>query len=351
MNMSEQQKSQSIKEQQLRRFRYNDLSHPAIQRLFKICLKREETGGGIRKQPKASTHGATETKTAAGRPAPQKHVDPRDLLGKQIALPSLPRIFSLLIDLMSDEKSSADDFARVIMKDPSLAARLLRVVNSAYYGFRGEIDTISQAVVIVGTNDLYALCLGTSVLSAFKSIPIDWVDLPAYWQHSIACGIIAREIGIACELANKERLFVGGLLHDIGRLLIYQHLAEQAKSALAHAEENTLLLSESETQILGFNHAGFGGMLIKRWRLPLELDLMIRHHHQPHILPDQKEAAVIHIADIIANALQTGTSGERLVPRLDPNAWDNIGIKPETLDTITDQLDAQLTDMIEILMP
>ncbi len=337
---------EKLKEHELRRFRHNDLSHAGVQELFRVCLLRQASAVHpikIIEKPRPIKD--------TGHAKTLEKIDPKTLLQRRIVLPSLPHIFSRLIELMGDTISSADDFARVILKDPALSARLLKIVNSPFYGFRAEIDTVSQAVTIIGINDLYALCLGTSVLSAFRTIPIELVDMPSFWKHSIACGIIARTIAENKGYAHRERFFVAGLLHDIGRLIMYHHLPDHSQAALDYAARHALLLSHAETEVLGFDHTRMGGMLIKKWKLPKELDHMIRYHHTPEYGMHPEESAVIHIADVIANAFQTGTSGEVLIPQLDPLAWRQIDLPGQLLKTLAEQIDARLAEMTGVLMP
>ncbi|MFZ5570531.1 MAG: HDOD domain-containing protein [Thermodesulfobacteriota bacterium] len=337
---------ENTRELELRRFRHNVLSHEGVQALFAVCLARNAAAARMRRR-----NAKKPAKPDAGSAGTLEKPDLNHLLQGRITLPSLPHIFSRLIELMSDERSSTDDFARVILQDPALSARLLKIVNSPFYGFRAEIGTVSQAVAIIGVNDLYALCLGTSVVNAFRTIPIELVDMPSFWKHSIACGIIARVIAENKGFPNRERFFVAGLLHDLGRLILYRHLADHAQAALHFAARYSLLLHHAETEILGFDHARMGGMLMKKWKLPGELEQMIRYHHSPEHSAYPVETAVIHLADVIANALETGTSGETFVPQMDPLAWRQVDMPLPLLKTIAEQIDSRITEITDLLVP
>ncbi len=336
---------ENTKEYELKRFRHNDLAQEGVQELFRLSLARCSKTRQAHKAFSKPLHPAGPTDVNG-----LKKIDPKTLVQDKIDLPSLPHIFSRLIALMGDSKSGIEDFARVIMKDPALSVRLLKIVNSAFYGYQGEIGTISKAVAIIGINDLYALCLGTSVISAFKTIPIELADMPSFWIHSIACGIIARTIAETKGFPNRERFFVAGLLHDIGRLIIYRYLPEQTRAVLDYALHKAMLLYHAESELLGFDHAKMGGLLIKKWKLPRELEHMVRFHHSVEFSQYPEETAVVHVADVITNAFAIGTSGEQLVPQMDSLAWKQLNLPVHLLQKIEESIDTRLSEMKNILM-
>jgi len=273
-----------------------------------------------------------------------------DVLKNKIDLPSLPQVFEQITEVMSDPNSSAGDFADIIIKDPALSARILRIVNSAFYGFRSRVDTISHAVSIIGTNDLYSLSLSMSVLKMFDNIPGHVVDMKSFWQHAIACGIIAKTIAEHQGFSNTERFFVTGLLHDIGRLVLYKYLPDETGGALTRAGLNDSLLFQSESEVLGFNHSRIGGMLMKKWRLPSRLEHMVRFHHKPENSSYIHETAIIHVSDILANAFDFGSSGERFVPPLSEEIRDVLSLPPDLVQKAVDQATDQINDVTHMLM-
>ncbi len=146
---------------------------------------------------------------------------PNELVQSAMRLASLPSIYLRLTEVTTDGRSTSTDVARVIQEDPSLSARLLRLVNSAFYGFPSRVDTITQAINLVGTNQVMELALASSVLRAFEGIPRDRVDMDGFWRHSIGTAIAARAIALRRRVASAERYFVAGLLHDVGRLVLF----------------------------------------------------------------------------------------------------------------------------------
>ena len=144
-------------------------------------------------------------------------------------LPSLPAIFNEVNEAVDDPRSSMGDIAEIISSDISLSARILRLVNSAFFGFPSRIDTISHAVTIIGTQQLRDLVLATAVIDLFRGIPSELVDMRSFWQHSISCGIASRILSSYHREANIEHFFVAGLLHDLGRLILYIKIPDQTK--------------------------------------------------------------------------------------------------------------------------
>ena len=243
------------------------------------------------------------------------------------------------------------DIAKIIREDPGLTARLLRLVNSAFYNFPSKVETISQAVTIVGTQQLGALALATSVMNMFKGIPEDLVSMDSFWRHSIGCGLAARVLATYRREANAERFFVAGMLHDIGRLLMYTKTIDQSREALLLSKNNQDLLYAAELEVFGFTHAVVGGVMLQAWKLPNSLEEVVMYHHNPKAaLKFPVETAIVHVADIIAHAMQLGSSGEVYVPPLDEEAWDSLGLPPSILSTSLDQVERQFQDAVQTVL-
>ena len=278
-------------------------------------------------------------------------ISPRDLLKGYVEVSSLPMIHLRLEEAINNQNKSMSDIAKVIREDPGLTARLLRIVNSAFYNFPSKIETISQAVTIVGTQQLSALALATSVMKMFKGLPQSLVSMDSFWRHSIACGLAARMIGAFRRETKPERFFVAGMLHDIGRLIMYTKLTEPSREILDTAKQEGMLLYEAERQKLGFTHAVVGGILLQTWKLPTSLEEIVMYHHNPKAATRfPVETAMVHVADIIVHSMGLGTSGELFVPPLDTDAWDKLGLSPSVLASIEEQVDRQYQDAIQTML-
>jgi putative nucleotidyltransferase with HDIG domain len=276
---------------------------------------------------------------------------PEDLVRGTVDVGTVQTMYHRLTEVIDHPLSSAADVGKVISEDPGLTARLLRLVNSPIYGFPSRIDTVSQAISIVGMAQLRDLAIGTAFMRLFGNVPSELADMDSFWRHSIACGLAARLIAAQRREANVERLFVAGLLHDIGRPIIYTRAAGEAAEAHRAAATEGIPLFEGEQRVFGFHHGSVGAVLLERWRLPSMLVEIVAWHHAPRLAPRYPvETATIHVADAIANALGLGSSGERLVPGFDPHAWDRLDLSPILLPGILKQVESQFGHAVEAIM-
>lgn len=239
-------------------------------------------------------------------------------------LPETPTIISELNQVIADPLATSNDVAQVVNRSPSLAATLLKIVNSAYYSFPSRIDRISRAVTIIGTKEISSLALGISVMQAFNDIPKQIINMQTFISHSLACGIIARILAALNNIAQTEQLFVSGLLHDIGKLIVYKYYPEHASACFHLASSSSICIFQTEKQIIGMNHPQMAKHLLKKWKLPTNLNDNIVYHHDPSRAPNPESAGIVHLADIISHGLDIGSSGERSIPRFDYKIIEKI---------------------------
>jgi len=335
-----------------KKFILANLDHPFFQEIFPLCILRlakQVTREGDTTSSNPETEEAPSPSSEITSPPPPSggQIDLENLVGEDIRLASLPDIFFEITKVITDPRSSAINIADVISKDPSLSARLLKIVNSAFYSFPSRIDTITRAVMIVGSKQLSALALGTSVISIFQDVPSDLVDMKSFWEHSLSCGIGARILASYKYIPNTERLFVAGLLHDIGRLILYKHLPQESKRILLKTKETKCLLCSAEREILGQDHTAMGGILLRKWKLPVILEHAVEYHHNPLGSQYPLEASIVYLADILANALGLGTSGEQFAPPIDGQVWDSLDLPSEVFTKIIQLIDRQVEEVIQ----
>lgn len=245
-------------------------------------------------------------------------------------LPPLPAVVMRVMQTVNDPTTSAADLNRLISGDQALASKVLRLVNSSYYGFPRKIATITHAVVILGFNTVRNLTTSLGVFSAFdpqggKTA----LDRDKFWAHSlgvaVAAGVIARRKNIPAK--SVEEVFVGGLMHDIGKLFLDQYFPDQYAIAIKLANAAKISLWDAEKTALGVGHALVGKRIAEKWNLPPSLTSMVMLHHQPSFAKEYFEiTAVIHAADRTARKLNLGSGGDDLVPALTPEAqqWLNL---------------------------
>lgn len=275
---------------------------------------------------------------------------PLTLVQQEIQLVSLPNIFFKIMDALNSPWSSSVYIAEVVSKDSSLSAKLLRIVNSAFYGFYSKIDTISRAITMLGTNELLTLAQGISVIRVFKDIPSELIDMKEFWKHSIACGIFARLLCAQKIGLTEERFFVAGLMHDLGRLIMFKKLPRLCSEAMYLSRRERITLTEAEKKCFGFDHSKVGALLCKKWNLPSVLEEAINSHHARPGIDSTLESSIIHISDIMAHALCFGSSGNVYVPYMYDKAWKCLGLSTSVLSSIVNQADRQFTEMIQVFL-
>lgn len=276
---------------------------------------------------------------------------PKDLITGSTRVSSLPEIFIMINEVANDPTSSFSDIARVVNLDTSLSARLMKIVNSSFYSFPSNIDTVAHAISIIGTEQLHDLALATTILANFKGIPDNMINMNLFWRHSLGVAIIARNLAIHCRETNPERYYLAGILHDIGRLIILENLPEESREILTRHHEIGGILWQIEREVLGFDHAEVGASLAKHWNMPLSLEEIIANHHNPGRSKRYPlETTLIHLADIIAKAMELGSSGDVHVPPLDEKSWEQLKLPTGIFSAIWGQVETQFNESVDIVL-
>jgi len=281
------------------------------------------------------------------------HLSLNDLLQKAPELISLPEVFVSLNRLVNDRSSSINDIAKLIETDPALTIRLLKLVNSSYYGFESSIDTVSRAIKLVGTCELRDLALATAAVSSFNGLDQHLPDMRQFQRHSLLTGLSARLLGDLCGQTRTECYFVSGLLHDIGKLLLYLTMPEFCNRIHKSAMTSDAIPYLLEHKKLGYSHAEIGSQLAEQWQLPDNLVNAIRHHHEPaHTRRYQLDATIVHVANFIAHAMDPEDSlyATNVTP-LDPESWNTLNLQPDVIDTVMEKSGQLFREMQEALFP
>ena len=324
-------------------FQHTDQEHPLVKKIFNLAVQFRCEHNLIDMQSEVYIN--------------EQEINPGDrnknfvkrLNKREIVLPEIPSVVFELNEVIANPLSSADHIARVVNRSPSLTALLLKIVNSSFYGFPSKIDKVSHAVTLIGTREISGLALGISILSIFKNIPKEMIDMYSFLKHSLACGILSRILAAQKNFGQTEQLFVSGLLHDLGRLILYLYFTEESRNILSRARNGNKLLYKEEHDYLGCDHAQVGKQLMEQWKLPLILENNVLHHHNPSEAQQPIPATIVHLADIIVNSLGIGSSGEKFVPPLDTDAWENLDLPLSGFDTAIGQTTHQFFALESIL--
>lgn len=267
-------------------------------------------------------------------------------------LPSLPLVSLKVNQLLNDPNSSAKDFDAVISKDPALTAKLLKLVNSAYYALAYKVESISRAVSVVGFKQVRDLVNSVAVIEAFKDFDPETLDMRKFWEHSLACGAAGRILSIFGRQPNPEVFSTAGLLHDVGKLILLSHSpTEYTKVAKLNADYN-ILGYDAEMKIFGFTHAEVGAELCRHWNHPELLQAAVAFHHNPLAAEPrhQQLTATTHLADIMVHACQIGSSGDQFVPPLNPESWGLTGLKLSIIEPAVDKMHHDVEEIVSALL-
>jgi putative nucleotidyltransferase with HDIG domain len=270
-----------------------------------------------------------------------------DLVGSWAASP--PILYYQLREKLDDPNTSFDDLAAIIKTDTVMSARLLKIVNSAFYGFGEKVDSLTHALNIVGTEQLTDLALAAIVTSKFQGIPRDLINMETFWMHSIGCGIASRKIAERMPGVEAEKMYLGGMLHDIGSLILFKESPGDAKKILLRCKESGENLFKVEKEILGYDHAEVGALLLEEWKLSERLVEMVKYHHQPANAGNcREEACIIARADTLVYEMKIGNSGEPGVPALDPRVTVIISIPDEEINGLKEEIAAQIDETVRM---
>ncbi len=263
-------------------------------------------------------------------------------------LPSLPLVVNKILEVADDSRAAANDLANVISKDQSLAAEVLKLVNSAFYGFSGNISTISHAVVILGFHTIKNLAIGISAFGVMKAKGTNLFDRERFWEHSLGCGVCARLIAERIGHDSPEEVFVAGLLHDIGKLILDIYAKEEFEKALNLVERDSIPLLEAEKAVIGITHPIMGEWLVKEWRLPASLYSAIRYHHSPPFAAttlsdsDLKNIVIVYIANILCKMKGIGSGGDNYITPISDKAWQVINSGEDIQETVLLKLENEM---------
>ncbi len=260
---------------------------------------------------------------------------------------SLPAAYIRLKQVIDSGESSMTDVAEVVSLDPGLAARLLRIANSAFFGLPSQVDTITRATSILGTRQIHDLALATSVAQSFDGMPNDVIDMGTFWYRSVLCGFLARELGLAAGLRGTESLFVQGLLHDIGHLVLYSRFPEECRHALRGTQNNLELQCEMERKLIGCDAPQVGAALLKLWNLPVSIFESIECLGHPQEAQNNPTfAAILNMSAWLVHGMDTDLLQTEILGKVTPWVWETTGLTSVVVDQVIDTVS---TEMVEAM--
>lgn len=265
---------------------------------------------------------------------------------------TLPEIYFRVRDVVDDHASTMDDLANALKLDPAISARLLKIVNSPFYGFPKQIDTITRAVNLIGMQAVSDLVTATTVGRTFTGMTTEIMDLSAYWRRSVLSALMAGKIAKACGIDDSERFFIEGLLRDIGHLVLYQTVPQRAQSALIEAGNLGTPLAEVEQASIGCDFADVGAELIRSWGMPTQIEQSIRHQLSPNEAGEYAlHASIVHLAGVIADHSELPQSQAPQALPFHPYAIQTTQFKDSDRPALMKETAAQLDETLALFSP
>ena len=269
------------------------------------------------------------------------------LLYLEPGLSSYSPVLQEIIDVIDSPFSSAVHVAEVVARDSALSARLLKLVNSPIYGFPRTIKSIEQAVSIVGSDDLMALAVQVSSIAYFKGINHRILDMRSFWEFSINCALLARLLAFRRFRGDDSHFFVGGMLMNLGRLIMVQRMPEAFSKALYEASQGNSLI-ESERSVFGYRSTDVTLAIFERWFLPTDLANSVTEARSGR--SSNREALIFAIAESLAVALGTGFAGDYYSPPLNDGDFELLGITENELEFVLCQFERQRAEIVDAFL-
>jgi putative nucleotidyltransferase with HDIG domain len=258
--------------------------------------------------------------------------------------PTLPVIITKVIAVCENEESSAEDLAKVISFDQSITSRIIKLANSAYFGYLRKVNTLTKAVTILGFETIKSLSISASVFDTFKKIKSNYYfDRCQFWIHSIGVGVISKMIARKLNYNDIEVAFLNGLLHDIGKLFFESYYVTQYESVMKEVTVNRLFVKEAEEMVFGVMHSEVGGWLANRWKFHPELVYPIQYHHHLDKCPEEylTLGCIVQLADRICREHHIGSGGDSLIPELDPLVYKTLNITDADIKEFRESVDKE----------
>lgn len=262
------------------------------------------------------------------------------------SLPTIPETVKRISGIIENPNMSLNDIGKFIANDPALTTKILKMVNSAVYGFPGRISLVSHATVLLGLNVIKGLLIGVSVAEYMETA------MTGLWSHSLACAFMARILAQKKKIEEPEEVYAAGLLHDIGKVILIQSYRSEYEAVMSRAKEKGGTVHEEEKHCFPVHHGAVGGWLAEQWHFPMKLVEIIRNHHEPlrsRIAPT--ETALVHLSDILVRARGIGFPGDDSVPVINPQAYELLDIAESDIREALQEMEAVMERTEDKLSP
>jgi HD-like signal output (HDOD) protein len=261
-------------------------------------------------------------------------------------MPSLSTTMSKVLEVCNNPQTSPADLNHVISLDPVLVGRVLKLINSAYYGLEQQVTNLVRAIIMLGINTVKNLALSSAIMGNFDTRELQGLDSEGYWRHSLGVGVatklIARKRGLDPRLL--EEYFTAGLLHDIGKIPLNAVLPRGYLLTVRDADSRKIPLFQAETENLSLNHTGVGELVVKAWHIEGSLgDAVIHHHNYAAYEGEHKDLLYsVVAANYFAAFMEMGFSGDRYPQKPEGMVWEALGVTWESFESIKPIVDEEI---------
>ncbi len=267
-------------------------------------------------------------------------------------LPTLPVVFQELFRRMQDPDTQVSELAEVIARDQALTLKILKLVNSAFYGRPAQISSISRAVIIMGFQAVRSAALAVSVFEHFKDLNNDGAafTLDGFWRHSIGVSCLAKQAALVLHVGVPEDAFVAGLLHDVGKLVMLQHFPDDVEDLTRAAGEQRLTWRTGEEMLFPISHDTIGRALFRAWNFPAAVVEAVACHHRPESASRYAElAALVHLADFFSYHMESGCPGGVGARTHSADAARLVGLTPDLANEVLRRAQEEFAESLELL--
>lgn len=262
-------------------------------------------------------------------------------------LPPLPQSVERVLQLTDDPQSTVGEVAAAVAMDQALVADILKLANSAYYGFSRRIGTIQEAIVLLGFATVRSLIFASSVKGLLgRKMEGYFLEAGELWRHSLGCAVAARIVAKRARYRGIENAFVAGLLHDIGKVVLSFYVHSQFAEIVGLTKASDISFIQAEKQVLGIDHCEVGSAIAQHWNLPDDLASAIRDHHQPSRAGEARDlASIVHLADALCLMMGVGIGGDGLLYPLCLDVLGQLDLDVRDIESLLSEVTTAVADI------
>jgi len=270
------------------------------------------------------------------------------LFSHVVDIPTLPLSVMRIMDMVDNSDCSVADVAKVLSSDPPLAAKVLKLANSSYYGFRQKISSIPQAAALLGLTTLKNTLLSASLIKVYAGGRTG-LNLPALWTHSFAVATASKLIAKTVRFPNSEKAYAAGLLHDLGKIMIARNLRIEYAEIVKIMRHQGMSIGDAEFYVLRVDHADVGAWILHRWRIPNSIAEAVEHHHHPTRCRSNFDiCGVVYLANILVHRSGMGSGGDSVIREVDPVVTRYFGLNENSLSTLLFHLEEKRSEITSL---